>query len=413
MQKFKVQISLFLWWSLILICSNGLSQQWIKISSIDSTNVYQVIDHKGVLYAVTDDKIFSNTSGSTDWTALDNLPEVNSNYSTIFSDQASLFLSINNSGIYISPDNGQSWQPFSSGLSGYAKYVNCFTMLGDSIYAGTENGIYTINRTKQDKWTAINSGLYFYTIQSIAATDELLLTCANGGLYVRKRAGEKWTEVFPDSNYWQLKVNKIHVREPYIFLGTDNGIYRSDMSGRNWIKTDIDVFPGEEIIALTTHNSRLIAGLHYHGHHWLFSSDDMAEHWELRAHEFSFLFDLTVSENRLWAARSDGLWYQDIDFWTDLDDPFIEKPAAFALHPNYPNPFNPHTRIKFTLPQAGHVLLQIYNMQGSRISTLVNDYMNPGDHAVTFNGTELASGAYIYHLKSGAFEQSRKMLLVR
>ncbi len=91
----------------------------------------------------------------------------------------------------------------------------------------------------------------------------------------------------------------------------------------------------------------------------------------------------------------------------------IEKPQAFSLSQNYPNPFNPTSNIRFTLPQANNVRLDVYNINGQLVQTLVNSRMNAGEHTVQFDAGSLASGVYIYRIISGNFVQSKKMTLIK
>ena len=94
-------------------------------------------------------------------------------------------------------------------------------------------------------------------------------------------------------------------------------------------------------------------------------------------------------------------------------------PDEFALNQNYPNPFNPSTQISFDVPQGGeHIMLNIYNILGQNVSTLVNRVMNPGTYTMEWNATDevgnpVASGIYFYELRSSSFTARKKMLLIR
>ena len=94
-------------------------------------------------------------------------------------------------------------------------------------------------------------------------------------------------------------------------------------------------------------------------------------------------------------------------------------PDEFALNQNYPNPFNPFTQISFDVPQGGeHIMLNIYNILGQNVSTLVNGVMNPGTYTMEWNATDeignpVASGIYFYELRSSSFTARKKMLLIR
>ncbi len=88
-------------------------------------------------------------------------------------------------------------------------------------------------------------------------------------------------------------------------------------------------------------------------------------------------------------------------------------PASYRLLNNYPNPFNPITKVEFHLKAAGKVQLKIYNTLGEEIATLVNAEMPAGVHQVSFNALDLPSGIYFYKLLFNDFTASKKMLFLK
>ncbi len=92
----------------------------------------------------------------------------------------------------------------------------------------------------------------------------------------------------------------------------------------------------------------------------------------------------------------------------------VSFPSAFHLHQNYPNPFNPSTTIGFTLPVSGHTTVNVYDLIGREVATLVNGYREAGTlHRVPFHASFLPSGIYIVRLSSGGKSESRKMVLMK
>ena len=90
-----------------------------------------------------------------------------------------------------------------------------------------------------------------------------------------------------------------------------------------------------------------------------------------------------------------------------------DAPAAFAVAQNSPNPFNPTTTINFDIPEAGHVSVDVFNVAGQKIDTLVNNTLQAGNHTVTFDGANLAAGVYFYTVKASDFSKTMKMTLLK
>ncbi len=88
-------------------------------------------------------------------------------------------------------------------------------------------------------------------------------------------------------------------------------------------------------------------------------------------------------------------------------------PADFRLEQNYPNPFNPATVISFRLSAVGHVTLNVYDVLGRQVKTLVNEVRKAGNHEVRFDGGNLPSGVYFYRLAANGRAETRKMMLTR
>ena len=88
-------------------------------------------------------------------------------------------------------------------------------------------------------------------------------------------------------------------------------------------------------------------------------------------------------------------------------------PCGYRLSQNYPNPFNPSTTIVYDLLKARHVCLGIYNIAGQRMATLVDGHLSTGEHTFTWNGSDAASGVYLYRLETDNFVDSKKMILLK
>lgn len=100
--------------------------------------------------------------------------------------------------------------------------------------------------------------------------------------------------------------------------------------------------------------------------------------------------------------------------FTGVNDNTNALPKSFAVMQNYPNPFNPATQIKFDLPVRTHVNLQVINILGQVVTTLVNDDRAAGSYTVSWNASNNASGVYFYRLTTTAgYSETKKMMLVK
>jgi len=86
---------------------------------------------------------------------------------------------------------------------------------------------------------------------------------------------------------------------------------------------------------------------------------------------------------------------------------------AFSVAQNAPNPFNPTTTINFTIPKAGNVTMDVYNVAGQKVAALANGYMNAGTHSVVWNAAGFSAGVYFYTVKTGEFSKTMKMTLLK
>ena len=121
--------------------------------------------------------------------------------------------------------------------------------------------------------------------------------------------------------------------------------------------------------------------------------------------------ELSSDDTLLITVTSLGIHSPDQEMSTQL-------PEQFALHYNYPNPFNPTTTISYDLPEQAQVTLSIYDLLGKKIKTLVNQSQDTGNKIVMWDGTDevgrqVSAGVYLYHIQAGHFSRTRKMLFLK
>ncbi|MGD8782102.1 MAG: T9SS type A sorting domain-containing protein, partial [Ignavibacteria bacterium] len=104
-------------------------------------------------------------------------------------------------------------------------------------------------------------------------------------------------------------------------------------------------------------------------------------------------------------------WYENSTNITSVRNNQTNVPNNFQLYQNYPNPFNPSTTISYSLPQAGQVTLDIYNLLGEKIETLVNEYQTEGEHQLQWKPEGLSSSIYFVRMLAGSKIKTIKLVL--
>jgi len=115
----------------------------------------------------------------------------------------------------------------------------------------------------------------------------------------------------------------------------------------------------------------------------------------------------------LGAARSDMGAYSGGEDAVDIDEPIVSIPQKTSLFQNYPNPFNASTMIKYELPQQSQVIIEIYDILGRKVITLMDKQQAAGYHQAIWHADDFSSGMYFYKLTAGEYEFFKKMILIK
>jgi ligand-binding sensor domain-containing protein len=251
----------------------------------------------------------------------------------------------------------------------YGGSIHSFAVSGTNLFVGTGGGGVFLSTDNGSSWTEVNSGLMNTCVYSLAVSGTNLIAGTNGGVFLSTNNGTSWTSTGPG---FAAEVFSLAVSGTNLFAGTIvYGIFLSTNNGRSWTAAS--------------------AGL---TNKWVWS--------------------LAVSGTNLFAGTyGGGLWRRSLSQLVDVKLASREVPAEFTLAQNFPNPFNPSTTIKYELPKASDVRLSVFDILGREVSVLVNERRDAGVHEEKFDGSNLASGLYLYRLQARDFVQTRKLLLVR
>jgi hypothetical protein len=109
--------------------------------------------------------------------------------------------------------------------------------------------------------------------------------------------------------------------------------------------------------------------------------------------------------------------YDVIQILCEMDSPAVNNtpgtPTEFALHNNFPNPFNPVTKIVYDIPKQANVKITVFDILGREVAVLLNEKLNPGHYEAVFDGTNYSSGVYYYRMVTDYYESTKKMILIK
>ncbi len=237
----------------------------------------------------------------------------------------------------------------------------------------------------------------------------------NIGLYYTVNGGLTWTESVEDVVSTTDDIEEVFmVNQLEAWAVGDNGtIVKSTDGGKNWFQqpswtTTIELMDVE------------FNTLNRHG--WISGNDQTARHSKDGGVTWIDLAPVLGSPTDdidciyMQSATSKlyiGADHCMIQYWDNSQTGDTPISLPFALNQNYPNPFNPSTTISFTLDRDGFVSLNVYDVAGRVVATILNKTMAAGSYDVGFNAKSLSSGVYFYKLNTADQEMTRKMILLR
>ena len=408
-----------------ILCTQSHGQ-WQKLNLPDSVKVNSLAVIDSNIFAGTDgDGIFLSTDNGKNWESINDGLQSKVIHK-IFLDGITIFAGTD-SGAYISTDNGFNWNAINSGLSGLGvwSFAVSKSIFGDSTYlAGTWNGIYS-STDKGKNWKAAGLSYTTMPVHSIITHDNFIFAATlGGGVFKSQDNGFTWSDIsIVDTNYAGVTA----IVPVYSLASIDTNIIASAGSGYFYYTSFAagnfahSISNGNKpILFFAMHYAKLFAG-NSSGN--IFFSNSLGTIWNSLSPSLKneAIYSLALNDSYIFAGTGDGVWRLQYPETTTNVENFKEIPAGFALEQNYPNPFNPSTTIKYNLPSSWQgersgvrfVTLKVYNLLGKEVTTLVNEQQAPGNYEVKFNGSNLASGVYIYRLQAGDFVSTKKLMLLK
>lgn len=408
----------------VLIFHNSVLQaQWVQASNGFTITPYYYGNHP---LAVTGSKIFAgnydgvylSTDNGLNWAPSSNGMDIPVDVSSLVINGNSIFAGTAR-GVYLSTNLGLNWSLVNSGLTDLN--ITALAMIGNNIFAGTYNKTVFLSTNNGSNWVQVRNGIPYnlYSVRGFGVNGTTIFTSLSnsneGGVYRSTDYGSNWVKVM-NNGAMAFGTNGGNV-----FLGSGDFIYLSTDNGSNWSTLTVGL-PSfrilnaisfyENVIFLgyqySDYPSPLCGGVHFstnNGSSWIEANDGLPS--TVRA--------LAISGNYIFAGcLENGIWRRPLNqLVSAVENEPSKLPACFSLDQNYPNPFNPTTTLNYSIPKEGSVKLSVYDVTGSKVATVVDEYKPTGNYSVRFNGTNLPSGVYLYRLESGNFTDAKKFILMK
>ena len=415
----KINVILF-----VLTFSSILFSQWEKID-FHKRSPYKLLETSLGLFAATTNNIYISKDNGISWDSLSSISSIG--VSKIL--QVGDVLLVNTSraliwpvmipSLFRSDDFGKTWYSVHDAVYG----GQSMTFFNSRVYADLDGKLYSSNDTGKT-WNLLNTSSFFPNQIAEVLSDGFFL-------YVRINSQALYRSVDNGSTWDSLKINfpnhfyDVLAQDSCIYVGTySDGFYISRDRGNNWQGASTGLPDSSGFSALHFIGDNIIASVSKDFQQSVYRYNLRENKWYLFNEGFSikysdWIYDFASNDKYLFLTTDSSVWRRPVsDLITDIHNTNYQLIKNVVLYQNYPNPFNPITTIRYSIPKAEHVTLKIYDELGKEVSTLVNENEEAGNHEVQFNSQandnkQLASGIYFYRLTTGNFSAVKKIILLK
>ncbi len=391
--------------------------------------------------------------------------EVFANINQFASNTNYVFCGTGPTGVFRSSNNGLTWDSANSGLAN--KKIWSITAQGNNVFAGTDSGLYR-STNNGENWSSIHQNIYNIFVFHLDCNEQYVFAGTIKGLFRSSDHGITWDSINTGLpyNFGRINIDALIAHRDTLYVGVGTGtysiprVYKSYNNGNNWVPIIYSGIDSSTIYSLDVKDSIVLCGT-YKG---VYISKNSGINWrkitEINPNIGLFGFSILDKDNILissfgygvqvstnggidWVFKNEGIlpdeYYACALYSTGGitylgTRPFSYLPAIYRritsqlipvfknttiipetieLYQNYPNPFNPRTVISFSLPVAGDVSLNVYDVRGREVQTLVNERLNAGTYEARFDGSGLTSGVYFYRMVTEGFSETKRMMMIK
>jgi photosystem II stability/assembly factor-like uncharacterized protein len=327
------------------------------------------------------DAILKTTNGGEDWIE-QNGGQGEFNVDVFFIDNNTGWVATGSDSIYKTTNGGEDWMSQSTGTDARLNAVHFIdNNLGWTVgsHSSSYQGGYVFETTNGgEDWNTIISNEYRYT-------DVFFVDNMNG-----------WIVGYKGYN-----------------VGDETVVYKTTNSGQDWLQYIFDeILYFDNIFFIDENNGWALEKEHFLTAGTIYRTTNGGEDWIRGTEIGSSLY--FVNENIGWLVRGNGILKTTNGGVSYIEESKIDEiPTNFYLSYNYPNPFNPNTKIRYSIPQTSNVVIKVFDILGNEIETLVNEEKQTGTYEITWLAEGLPSGVYFYRLQAGDFVETKKMILLK
>ena len=379
-------------------------------------NNIEFLDANNGVATTSDPNIFVTTNAGTTWTqATGTIIGVQD---ICYADGNTLFAVGGDEKITKSTDGGLSWTQVYSGtftrvLAGVEFFNSDFGM------AGGEDGKILVTTNGGTNWTERNaSGFALWHGFHLSDLNTAYVVGTPEQIYKTTDGGITWVDDYPTSTYnYALYKIKFLENNLGIICGSQGAILRNT---DNIIPVELVSFTadvnGSNILlnwstATEINNSGFSVERKSVNADWTTIGFVAGSGTTTESRKYSYS-DNSVSSGS-YSYRLKQIDYDGTFEYSNTIEVVTNIPVHYDLDQNYPNPFNPTTTINYSLPEANFVTLAVYNSLGEKVSTLVNQVVEAGNHTLEFNAENLSSGIYFVRMEAGSFISTKKITLMK